>query len=371
LGRKRCFTMGLAVYGVGALLSANSPGLGVLILGNSVLEGIGSAPVDPAGLHPHHAAVHRPAVAGAGVWPDQRDGRQVISWRAAFLLQTAVIAAIVLLSRKLVDPLPPDPTRPFDTVRAVLSAVGMLFVVVGILRAGSNGVLMVVLLAVGAAFLFWFFVHIRQGAVRAAREALGHDRLATPRRRGEREALRVLLTTRRCATLARVAAIGQLKALIVGAPQDLRAELRGRSTAGQIDSCAGLRARPTRSLEHRATVGALRATAQRIQAPGRRGRRVGGRAGRAGPGGRPWLLEVPGVGPLSAAQVLVSWSHAGRFRSQAAFAALAGTNPHPGLLRAGDPPSAHVGSLGEVDRCWGSGLHGTPGWSGEAPQVRL
>jgi hypothetical protein len=65
-------------------------------------------------------------------------------------------------------------------------------------------------------------------AVRAAREALGQDHLATPRRRGEREALRVLLTTRRCATLARVAAIGQLKALLVGAPEELRAELRGQ-----------------------------------------------------------------------------------------------------------------------------------------------
>jgi transposase len=43
----------------------------------------------------------------------------------------------------------------------------------------------------------------------------------------------------------------------------------------------------------------------------------------------PWLLEVPGVGPLSAAQVLVSWSHARRLRSEAAFAALAGTNPIP------------------------------------------
>jgi MFS family permease len=38
-GRKRCFTVGLAVYGVGALLSAAAPGLGVLILGNSLLEG--------------------------------------------------------------------------------------------------------------------------------------------------------------------------------------------------------------------------------------------------------------------------------------------------------------------------------------------
>jgi len=41
----------------------------------------------------------------------------------------------------------------------------------------------------------------------------------------------VLLTTRRCATLARVAAIGQLKALLVGAPEELRAELRGRRRA--------------------------------------------------------------------------------------------------------------------------------------------
>jgi len=76
-------------------------------------------------------------------------------------------------------------------------------------------------------------------------------------------------------------------------------------------------------------VQALRATAQRIQSL----------AAEAGQGLdalavlvqalAPWLLEIPGVGPLSAAQVLVSWSHAGRLRSEAAFAALAGTNPIP------------------------------------------
>jgi MFS family permease len=37
-GRKRCFILGLIVYGVGALLSAVAPGLGILILGNSILE---------------------------------------------------------------------------------------------------------------------------------------------------------------------------------------------------------------------------------------------------------------------------------------------------------------------------------------------
>ena len=46
-GRKRCFTVGLIVYGVGALLSAAAPGLGVLIIGNSILEGVGTALLIP------------------------------------------------------------------------------------------------------------------------------------------------------------------------------------------------------------------------------------------------------------------------------------------------------------------------------------
>jgi transposase len=166
-------------------------------------------------------------------------------------------------------------------------------------------------------------------AVRAAREVLVRDRLGTPRRRGEREALRVLLTTRRSATLARVAAIGQLKALIVGAPEELRAELRGQPTSHQVVYCARLRERPSRSLEHRATVRALRATAQRIQFLQAEANQLQAELAVLVAAVAPWLLEVPGVGPLSAAQVLVSWSHAGRFRSEAAFAALAGTNPIP------------------------------------------
>ena len=77
------------------------------------------------------------------------------------------------------------------------------------------------------------------------------------------------------------------------------------------------------------TIKALRLTAQRIQ------RLAGEAAGlrsdleRLVAAVAPWLLELPGVGPISAAQVLVSWSHAGRLRSEAAFAALAGANPIP------------------------------------------
>src|SRR5689334_18389145 len=46
-GRSRCFTIGLTIYGVGALMSAAAPGLGVLIVGNSILEGVGTALLIP------------------------------------------------------------------------------------------------------------------------------------------------------------------------------------------------------------------------------------------------------------------------------------------------------------------------------------
>jgi MFS family permease len=175
-GRKRCFLWGLTLYGIGALLSAVSPGLGVLILGNSVFEGVGTALLIP------------PVYILATLWFDDMTSRawafgvisglggigaaagpligglitSGISWRAAFVFQALVVASIVLLSRRLEDPLPADPDRPFDGVGAALSGVGMFFVVFGILQAGSNNVLFGVLLGVGALFLAAFFLYVRR-----------------------------------------------------------------------------------------------------------------------------------------------------------------------------------------------------------------
>jgi MFS family permease len=184
-GRKRCFMAGLTLYGIGAVLSALSPGLGVLILGNSVFEGVGTALLIP------------PVYILATVWFSDLTSRAWafgvisglggigaaagpliggiittgISWRAAFIFQALVIVTIILLSRRLVAPLPPDPKRPFDAIGAILSGVGMFCVVFGILQAGSNNVLMTVFLVVGAAFLLWFFLYIR-ARERAGKEAL-------------------------------------------------------------------------------------------------------------------------------------------------------------------------------------------------------
>jgi MFS family permease len=84
-----------------------------------------------------------------------------ISWRVTFLLQAAIVGVVVLLSRRITDPLPADPSRHFDTGGAVLSAAGMFFIVIGILQIGINGLLLVVFLVLGAGLLYWFFEHIR------------------------------------------------------------------------------------------------------------------------------------------------------------------------------------------------------------------
>ncbi|MEV0626300.1 MFS transporter [Nonomuraea wenchangensis] len=184
-GRKRCFLMGLALYGAGALISAFSPGLGVLILGNSLLEGVGTALlIPPVYILATMAYDDLPSrarafglisgMAGVGAAAGPLIGGFIataINWRAAFLFQAAVVAVIVLLSRRLVDPVAPDPARTFDVAGAVLSATGMFFVVFGILQAGADTTLLVVFLAVGAVLLIWFFLHIRSRE-RAGKEPL-------------------------------------------------------------------------------------------------------------------------------------------------------------------------------------------------------
>src|ERR687887_794341 len=113
-GRKRCFVGGLVLYGIGAVLSAVSPGLGVLILGNSVFEGVGTALLIPpvyilATLWFHDVTSRAWAfgvisgLGGIGAAAGPLIGGLItsgISWRGAVVFQAAVVATIVVLSRR-------------------------------------------------------------------------------------------------------------------------------------------------------------------------------------------------------------------------------------------------------------------------------
>jgi MFS family permease len=174
-GRKRCFTVGLVVYAIGALLSAVAPSLGVLIIGNSLLEGVGTALLIPPVyilttlLFTEVTSRARAfgaisAMGGIGAATGPLIGGLIttaISWRAAFIFQALVVTTIVWLARRIHDPLPPDPARPFDTGGAILSAVGLVLVVMGILAADNNGWLMISLIVAGSLVLVWFFASVR------------------------------------------------------------------------------------------------------------------------------------------------------------------------------------------------------------------
>ena len=166
-------------------------------------------------------------------------------------------------------------------------------------------------------------------ALRAARNALGEEKPARPRAGGRREALRALMIAREGALAAKKAGLCQLRALLVTCPEPLRRELRLLTRARLLSRLAAVRAHRHEDAELRGTLVALRALARRVQALTAEERQLRRDiqalvAELAQP-----LLDEQGVGPVSAARALISWSHPGRVRSEAAFARLAAAAPIP------------------------------------------
>jgi MFS family permease len=190
-GRKFCFILGLVIYAAGALLAALAQGLGLLLIGYSLLEGVGSALLIP----PIYILITVlfsdlkdrakwfgvvSGAAGLGSAAGPLIGGLItsyISWRASFLLQVVVVVGIALLARRIDDPPLPVERPAFDVLGAVLSAAGLFFVVFGILQTNTYGwglsrVWLYVVL--GVVILAFFFVHAR------ARERGGRTPLVSP-----------------------------------------------------------------------------------------------------------------------------------------------------------------------------------------------
>lgn len=209
-GRKFCFVAGLSVYGLGALLAAFAQGLGLMYFGYSLLEGIGSALMIP----PIYILITIAfsdvtsrakwfgivsAAAGIGAAAGPLIGGIVtsaISWRASFILQVLIVASIIVMSRRIVDPGIQGDRPRFDLIGAVLSAVGLFFIVYGIQLSGTYGWLTAreafyigsteviqqggispvwAFVVIGTLILVWFFVHI------GSRERTGKEPLLSTR----------------------------------------------------------------------------------------------------------------------------------------------------------------------------------------------
>jgi len=158
---------------------------------------------------------------------------------------------------------------------------------------------------------------------------LAQTRPARPRAGGEREALRALTAAREGAVTAKRAGLCQLRGLLVSAPEPLRAELRSLTRARLLQRLAAVRPERRQDPELRGTLLALRALARRVKALTAEERELAREIETLTRKLAPQLLAQPGVGPLAAAQILISWSHHGRFPNEAAFARLAGCAPIP------------------------------------------
>src|SRR3954469_22580099 len=155
LGRDRAFSIGLAIYGLGSLITAVSPNLTVLLIGWSLIEGIGAALVVPAivsliagtysGKQRALAFGIVGGVAGAAIaagpliggW-----GTTELSWRYVFAGEVVIVAVILLIHRRMKKTPSTATRRPqLDVGGAAISALGLGLAVFGILKSSEWGLI--------------------------------------------------------------------------------------------------------------------------------------------------------------------------------------------------------------------------------------
>jgi MFS family permease len=155
LGRDRTFAIGLGIYGLGSLTTALSPNLGVLLVGWSLVEGLGAVLVIPAiaalvvsnyeGRDRALAYGLIGGVSGAAIAAGPLIGGWVtteFSWRYVFAGEVVVVIGVLLFRRKMqAAPPPPDTPPKLDYVGAALSALALGLIVFAILKSSTWGLI--------------------------------------------------------------------------------------------------------------------------------------------------------------------------------------------------------------------------------------
>ncbi|HEX6742598.1 MAG TPA: MFS transporter [Solirubrobacteraceae bacterium] len=182
IGRKRAFGIGCVIYGAGSFTTSIAPSLPVLLIGWSLLEGIGAALILPA-IVALVAANFRPegrprayglvmAAGAVAVAVGPLIGglfTTYLSWRLVFAGEVLIVIGILVFMRRIEDE-PPGARPRIDLVGVVLSAAGLGLAVFGVLRSSVWGwvspkpdapelwgISAVLWLILGGSFLIWLF----------------------------------------------------------------------------------------------------------------------------------------------------------------------------------------------------------------------
>lgn len=207
-GRTRAFKIGSIIYGIGSLITAISPNLPTLLVGWSLIEGLGAVLVIPAIAalaavnYTGKARVTAFSILGAVTGLAAAVGPLIgglvttyLSWRYVFAAETVVMIGVLLVSGRISDEARDRQTR-IDPLSVVLSAGGMALVVLGVLQSKTWGWLaplnppvigdttiaplgvspVAYLILIGAVIL-WTFVNRQQALSRTGRQPLLNVRL--------------------------------------------------------------------------------------------------------------------------------------------------------------------------------------------------
>ena len=168
-------------------------------------------------------------------------------------------------------------------------------------------------------------------AIAAARAVQSGDATATPKSHdGPVEALRALKVVQRGATKARTQALNQLRALVLTAPEDLRTRLRDLNRRQLLEICSTFRVRADDDTLAGIARLSMRELAQRVQFLDQQNRSVTARIRRIATAVAPVLLATHGVGPDTAATLLITaGDNPDRLGHEKSFAALTGSSPIP------------------------------------------
>jgi EmrB/QacA subfamily drug resistance transporter len=197
IGRRRAFAIGCIIYGIGSLTTALAPNLAILVLGWSLLEGIGAALIMPAivalvagnfpprGRPRAYGLVMAAGAIAIAVGPLIGGfATTYFSWRWVFVGEVLVVLGILVLARRVQDA-PPESRPKLDLVGTLLSAAGLGLAVFGVLRSSQWGwiqpkpdgpeVLRVsptVWLVLGGLFVVWLFLGWERRRERSGAEPL-------------------------------------------------------------------------------------------------------------------------------------------------------------------------------------------------------
>ena len=172
-GRRKTFLMGASIYGVGTIVAALSINSAMLLIGWSILEGMGAALMMPAttSIISGTYGGERRAFA-LGIISSMASGAGTIgpiiggflttyyTWRYAFALELVIIIAILLFSKEI-DVFPPTiKWRDIDVLGAINSSLGIFLLVVGVLLLNSpsswNTAILFIIIGVVLLIIFYF-----------------------------------------------------------------------------------------------------------------------------------------------------------------------------------------------------------------------